>query len=189
MLAMRLRRMPLACTLSHVCPYRACVRVSTAVAQCHVIADALVRTRVVARLPLSLHRAQSRASVRAQVAPDGVLCGSDPKAGGTWMGLNVKTGRFTVLTNLGGATKAGQPSRGAMVLAFLRQRLSGAAAGVSVKDAVSELLRARKEYAPFNLLWADVYAEHPAVHCESRVRVVRELNSVATSLDLTRLTA
>jgi uncharacterized protein with NRDE domain len=54
----------------------------------------------------------------------GILAGRDLQAGGTWLGL-ARSGRFGLVTNFRDtepAPRAGAPSRGALVPAFLRER-------------------------------------------------------------------
>lgn len=68
-----------------------------------------------------------------------VLCATDAASGGTWMGLNQKTGHVAALTNVRAAPEAGKRSRGELV----NRALAGHAA-----DAVGS----EGAYGSYNLL-------------------------------------
>ena len=79
----------------------------------------------------------------------GLLAGRDLQAGGTWMGLT-RTGRFAAVTNFRERTppKAGLPSRGRLVLDFLRGT-DPPSVFLSRLDALAHT------YAGYNLLVGD----------------------------------
>tara|TARA_R110002124_G_scaffold134129_1_gene296760 strand:+ start:10714 stop:11496 length:783 start_codon:yes stop_codon:yes gene_type:complete len=77
--------------------------------------------------------------------PD-ILAGKDLKANGTWMGIS-KSGKWGALTNYRDPKniKENAPTRGRLVLDFLKSEVSG-------KEYVSEVKNEAKEYNGFNLL-------------------------------------
>jgi uncharacterized protein with NRDE domain len=78
-----------------------------------------------------------------------VLAGRDLQAGGTWLGVS-RSGRVAALTNfrLSTADSSPRPSRGSLVLDFLR-------ADVSATDYLQALVPHSGHYNPFNLLVFD----------------------------------
>ena len=75
-----------------------------------------------------------------------ILCATDAASGGTWMGLNVRSGAVAALTNVRCAPRAGSRSRGELVLRVLRGDKAAAASD---------------EYANYNLLHAVLTADGP----------------------------
>lgn len=80
---------------------------------------------------------------------DDILAGRDLRGGGTWMGIT-RRGRFAALTNLrnGPGERAGAPSRGEIVVDFLRSNERPQ----SFLDALSSV---SDRYNGFNLLVSD----------------------------------
>lgn len=75
---------------------------------------------------------------------DGILAGRDLQAGGTWLGLS-RGGRFALLTNVRGPQVNTGPSRGTLVVDWLRG------------EATAEAFRAaHREHAAYNLIAADL---------------------------------
>jgi len=80
----------------------------------------------------------ARTASHVQQHDDGVLCALDAESGGTWMGVNVRTGAFAALTNVRcGRPPAPTRSRGELVARVLRGDV----------DAVPS-----SDYAAFNLV-------------------------------------
>jgi uncharacterized protein with NRDE domain len=87
-----------------------------------------------------------------------VYGGRDPKSGGTWLGLNVKTGLLVLLTNYDlplGAIRLGR-SRGQLVYRFLSSAFVPTGAGPQetdelVQSSLKEVSAEGQEYSPFNL--------------------------------------
>ncbi len=79
----------------------------------------------------------------------GLLAGRDLKGGGTWLGVT-RSGRFAVLTNFRDASpsKEGAPSRGELVVSFLKGGLGG-------REFLDELVPRAGGYAGFSLLLFD----------------------------------
>ncbi len=78
-----------------------------------------------------------------------ILAGRDLVAGGTWLGVTA-AGRFAALTNYRGSVPPGPgaPSRGRLVVDFLRGRLAA-------RDHAREAAGEADRYSGFNLLLAD----------------------------------
>jgi uncharacterized protein with NRDE domain len=78
-----------------------------------------------------------------------ILCGRDLRAGGTWLGIT-RDGRFAALTNYREPQdfRANAPSRGALVMDFLRGGLAPHAYLAGLSDSANE-------YNGFNLFVAD----------------------------------
>ncbi|KAL1526590.1 hypothetical protein AB1Y20_015295 [Prymnesium parvum] len=55
------------------------------------------------------------------IQDDGLLCAVDGERGGTWMGLNTRTGRFAALTNVRCQPVSGGASRGQLVRRVLHE--------------------------------------------------------------------
>lgn len=90
-----------------------------------------------------------------------VLAAFDERAGGTWMGLNVKTGCVVSLTNVRDLlTPAGAVSRGQLVLRALAGELPPLASSGPIDLGCS--------LAGFNLLVADPAAPHDLVYLHNR---------------------
>ena len=81
-------------------------------------------------------------------AETGVVCAVDGPSGGTWIGLNARTGLFACLTNIGGRGGPGGLSRGRLVLSFLTADRG--------EPNLPTLLARRKTYPGFNLMWGRV---------------------------------
>lgn len=80
---------------------------------------------------------------------DDILAGRDLRAGGSWMGIT-RQGRFAALTNLrnGEMEQAGAPSRGEIVVQFLRSNEGSTA-------FLEDLASRSERYNGFNLLVRD----------------------------------
>ena len=77
----------------------------------------------------------------------GLLAGKDLEGGGTWLGVNSKTGKLAALTNYRDPAhiKQGAPSRGALVTDFLK-------GSQTVQDYMEGVLPQAAQYNGFNLL-------------------------------------
>lgn len=79
---------------------------------------------------------------------DTVLSGIDVTGGGTWFGVERKTGKFGLLTNVREeATAAHATSRGKLVSDWLESDAS-----VGIEDHLENLQKSMSDYAGFNLL-------------------------------------
>ena len=78
-----------------------------------------------------------------------ILAGQDRQARGTWLGVT-RTGKFAAITNFREPTplKTGAPSRGELVLNYLREQKSP-------REYLDELTTQAGDYNGFNLLLAD----------------------------------
>lgn len=85
-------------------------------------------------------------SARFWDANQNILAGKDLEAGGTWMGIT-RSGRFSAVTNYRDPkiSKENPPSRGHLVLDFLKQSLTP-------KKYLEQVDRKASDYAGFNLL-------------------------------------
>lgn len=75
-----------------------------------------------------------------------ILAGKDKIGGGTWLGIT-KTGKFAALTNFRDPDniKSNAPSRGDLVMDFLKQE-------ISAKDYLEKIKKKAEQYNGFNLL-------------------------------------
>lgn len=96
-----------------------------------------------------------------------ILAGKDLQAGGTWLGINVKNGTFSALTNIreGGTPQYAERSRGQLTEGFLQY--SG-----SAEDYLTYLTTEYDEYNGFNLLLAD---QQGLYHTNNRQRMPQKL--------------
>ena len=86
---------------------------------------------------------------------DTVLCGIDVKGGGTWVGIERKTGKFGLLTNVREETISPQAtSRGRLVTDWLESQ-----PGVDVDTHLEKLQSSMMEYAGFNILLGQICQE------------------------------
>ena len=88
-----------------------------------------------------------RVATPLEIGKDGLLCCRDSEAGGSWMGLNVKTGEFAALTNVRAPPSKPVRSRGELIL----RSLSG--------DAEAAI--ASGQYENYNLLFGRLSADGP----------------------------
>ena len=88
-----------------------------------------------------------RVATPLEIGKDGLLCCRDSEAGGSWMGLNVKTGEFAALTNVRAPPSKPVRSRGELIL----RSLSGDA-----EAAISS-----GQYENYNLLFGRLSADGP----------------------------
>ena len=88
----------------------------------------------------------ARPTEAAHLWEDGVLAGRDLRSGGTWLGW--REGRWAAVTNYRETepTRDGAPSRGQLVLKFLRGQQTPA-------EFLSEIAQSGQTYAGFNLLF------------------------------------
>jgi uncharacterized protein with NRDE domain len=92
-----------------------------------------------------------------------ILAGRDLQAGGSWLGLS-RAGRFALLTNVRGPQPNTGPSRGTLVVDWLRGDMTAAA-----------FRAARREHGAYNLIAADFargdcWWLNPALPAPQRVR-------------------
>ncbi len=97
-----------------------------------------------------------------------VLCGRDRRAGGTWIGVNVKTGAFAVVTNLrsSGTTLS--------EIVMCRRAPKELSRGTVVLDLITDPLKAESVYirnpetfmraGPCNILFGNIFSSHPRVN-------------------------
>jgi uncharacterized protein with NRDE domain len=97
-----------------------------------------------------------------------VLSANDAASGGTWMGINAKTGSVAALTNVRAAPVAGQRSRGELV----NRVLAGHAAAAVTSDG---------SYSSYNLLYGNLCS---AGRPNLSLSVHTPPNSAGTSADL-----
>jgi uncharacterized protein with NRDE domain len=83
---------------------------------------------------------------------DTVICGIDVTGGGTWVGIERKTGKFGLLTNVREETISSQAtSRGRLVTDWLESQ-----SDVDVDAHLEKLQTSMMEYAGFNLLLGQI---------------------------------
>ena len=102
------------------------------------------------RLLLAANRDEFFARATTPLAwRDGILAGWDEEGGGTWLGIN-RLGQLAALTNYRDPARQrpNPPSRGAIILAFLRSGQSAAA-------FLQGFRQQAESYNPFNLLLFD----------------------------------
>ena len=97
----------------------------------------------------------SRLSIPPQIK-EKVLCGIDKKSNGTWLGLNVENGVFSVVTNIG-SSKA-KKSRGELIKNILE------------KNQIQQEMKNREDYSGFNLLYGNLYKKSNLQYFTNRMK-------------------
>eukprot|EP01095_Lingulamoeba_sp_RSL-Kostka_P008066 TRINITY_DN2640_c0_g2_i1.p1 TRINITY_DN2640_c0_g2~~TRINITY_DN2640_c0_g2_i1.p1 ORF type:complete len:386 (-),score=83.89 TRINITY_DN2640_c0_g2_i1:348-1505(-) len=101
---------------------------------------------------------KNRKSDIPDINSDNIICGLDKRSNGTWIGVNIKTGSFCAITNIGGRggiidenrkkMKDEYFARGNLVYKFLKDPYD------------PNLLKNRKYYQGYNLIWGNIFKEN-----------------------------